>query len=52
MANTWSNAVVAMTPQPSVAPGPGYGITDVLYGNPVRRPQPGGLFGPVTVQFR
>ncbi len=51
VANTWSNAVAAMTPQPSVAPGPGYGITDVLYGNSVRRPQPGGLLGPVTVQF-
>lgn len=52
VANTWSNAVAAMAPQPSVAPGPGYGITDVLYGNSVRRPQPGGLLGPVTVQFR
>jgi hypothetical protein len=52
VANTWSNAVAAMSPQPSKAPGPGYGITDVLYGNAVRRPQPGGLLGPVTVQFR
>ena len=52
VANTWSNAVAAMTPQPSVAPGPGYGITDVLYGNAVRRPRPGGLLGPVTLQFR
>jgi hypothetical protein len=52
VANTWSNAVAAMTPQPSKVPGPGYGITDVLYGNAVRRPQPGGLLGPVTVQFR
>lgn len=52
VANTWSNAVAAMAPQPSKAPGPGYGITDVLYGNAVRRPQPGGLLGPVTVQFR
>ena len=52
VANTWSNAVAAMTPHPSVAPGPGYGITDVLYGNTVRRPQPGGLLGPVTVQFK
>jgi len=51
VANTWSNAVAAMAPQPSVAPGPGYGITDVLYGNAVRKPQPGGLLGPVTVQF-
>jgi len=52
VANTWGNAVAAMAPQPSVAPGPGYGITDVLYGNAVRKPQPGGLLGPVTVQFR
>jgi hypothetical protein len=52
VANTWSNAVAAMPAQPSKAPGPGYGITDVLYGNAVRRPQSGGLLGPVTVQFR
>ena len=52
VANTWSNAVAAMAPQPSKAPGPGYGITDVLYGNAVRRPQSGGLLGPVSVQFR
>jgi hypothetical protein len=52
VANTWSNAVAAMAPQPSKVPGPGYGITDVLYGNAVRRPQSGGLLGPVTVQFR
>ena len=52
VANTWSNAVAAMPAKPSQAPGPGYGITDVLYGNTVRRPQPGGLLGPVTVQFR
>jgi len=52
VANTWSNAVAAMNPQPSKAPGPGYGITDVLYGNAVREPQPGGLLGPVTVQLR
>jgi hypothetical protein len=52
VANTWSNAVSAMAPQPSKVPGPGYGITDVLYGNAVRRPQSGGLLGPVTVQFR
>jgi hypothetical protein len=52
VANTWSNAVAAMTPQPSKVPGPGYGITDVLYGNAVRIPQSGGLLGPVTVQFR
>jgi hypothetical protein len=52
VANTWSNAVAAMAPQPSKVPGPGYGITDVLYGNSVRRPQPGGLLGRVTVEFR
>jgi hypothetical protein len=52
VANTWSNAVAAMPPQPSVAPGPGYGVTDVLYGNTARPPQPGGLLGPVTVEFR
>jgi len=51
VANTWSNAVAAMPFQPSKTPGPGYGITDVLYGNAVRRPQPGGLLGPVSVEF-
>ena len=52
VANTWSNAVAAMAPQPSKVPGPGYGITDVLYGETARPPQAGGLLGPVTAQFR
>jgi len=52
VANTWSNAVAVMAPQPSIVPGPGYGVTDVLYGNAGRPPQSGGLLGPVTVQFR
>jgi hypothetical protein len=52
VANTWSNAVAAMAPQPSKVPGPGYGVTDVLYGETARPAQAGGLLGPVTAQFR
>ena len=52
VANTWSNAVAAMKPQPSVAPGPGYSVTDILYGPTQRPPQSGGLFAPVTVETR
>jgi hypothetical protein len=52
VANTWSNAIAAMPPQPSVLPGKGYGITDVLYGESARPPQSGGLLGPVTVEFQ
>lgn len=49
VANLWSNAVKAMPPEPSKIPGPGYSITDVLYG-PTERPwQRSGLIGPVRL---
>lgn len=49
VANLWSNAVKAMTPSPSTIPGPGYGITDVLYGPTDRPLQRSGLIGPVRL---
>jgi hypothetical protein len=49
VANLWSNAVKAMPPEPSKIPGPGYSVTDVLYG-PTERPlQRSGLIGPVRL---
>jgi hypothetical protein len=49
VANLWSNAVKAMPPSPSATPGPGYGITDVLYGPSERPDQKSGLLGPVRL---
>ncbi|MCU0227899.1 MAG: hypothetical protein MUF01_09705, partial [Bryobacterales bacterium] len=49
VANLWSNAVKAMPPQPSTLPGPGYGVTDVLYGPAERPRQRSGLLAPVTL---
>ena len=49
VANLWSNAVAAMPAAPSTVPGPGYGITDVLYGPAERPVQQSGLLGPVKV---
>ncbi len=49
VANLWSNAVKAMPPAPSKIPGPGYGVTDVLYGPSERPPQRSGLLGPVRL---
>ena len=49
VANLWSNAVKAMPPEPSTVPGPGYSITDVLYGPSERPTQRSGLIGPVRL---
>lgn len=49
VANLWSNAVKAMPPAPSTVPGPGYGVTDVLYGPTDRPQQVSGLPGPVRL---
>ncbi|MCW5965521.1 MAG: hypothetical protein KIT83_15905 [Bryobacterales bacterium] len=49
VANLWSNAVQAMPPAPSKIPGPGYGVTDVLYGPAERPQQRSGLLGPVRL---
>jgi hypothetical protein len=49
VANLWSNAVKEMPPEASKIPGPGYSVTDVLYG-PTERPlQRSGLIGPVRL---
>jgi hypothetical protein len=49
VANLWSNAVKAMPPAPGKIPGPGYGITDILYGPTERPDQSSGLLGPVRL---
>jgi hypothetical protein len=49
VANLWSNAVKAMPPEPSKIPGPGYSVTDVLYGPTERALQRSGLIGPVRL---
>jgi hypothetical protein len=49
VANLWSNNILATPPRPSVAPGPGYGLTDILYGPSERIPMPSGLPGPVVL---
>lgn len=49
VANLWSNAVKAMPPEPSKIPGPGYSVTDVLYGPTERPQQRSGLIGPVRL---
>ncbi len=49
VANLWSNAVKAMPPAPSTIPGPGYGVTDILYGPTDRPKQQSGLLGPVKL---
>ncbi|MDZ7637642.1 MAG: glycosyl hydrolase [Bryobacterales bacterium] len=49
VANLWSNAVKAMPAAPSAIPGPGYSVTDVLYGPTERPQQRSGLIGPVRL---
>jgi hypothetical protein len=49
VANLWSNNILATLPRPSVAPGPGYGLKDILYGPSERIPMPSGLLGPVAL---
>lgn len=49
VANLWSNSVKAMPPAPSTIPGPGYSVTDVLYGPTERPQQRSGLLGPVRL---
>jgi hypothetical protein len=52
VANLWSNWVRAQPPVSSVLPGPGYSITDVLYGPKDRPVLSSGLLGPVRVMWR
>ena len=42
-------SVKAMPPAPSNVPGPGYGVTDILYGPSERPQQQSGLIGPVRL---
>jgi hypothetical protein len=50
VANTWANHVESLPKSPSRIPGPGYGLTDVLYGAKERPPQSGGLIGRAWVE--
>jgi hypothetical protein len=49
VANLWNNQIVAMPKSVSRVPGPGYGITEILYGPKERPLMSSGLLGPVRL---
>jgi hypothetical protein len=51
VANLWNNHVMDMPYVRGTVPGPGYGITEALYGGRDRQRMPSGLLGPVTVAW-
>lgn len=52
VANLWSNYIRALPKTPSMLPGPGYSLTDILYGPSDRPLLSSGLLGPVRLLWR
>jgi hypothetical protein len=50
VANLWNNYIMSLPKTTSKVPGPGYGLSEVLYGPDDRKLRPSGLLGPVKIR--